>query len=255
MNSLLLAICFMTLLPVCGLIKVEPSNEHYQRAIYYYPLVGVILASILVLLNTFSLATFSPFLSSCVLISVWVALTGALHIDGLADSWDAYFAHHGSADRTLEVMKDPRNGTMAVIAIVLCLMLKVAALTELLMLDISIGPLVFGVLVLPRTMVLLLMLLTSYVSRQPALAMGGELNSAQSPFLTYVLLIVSTVLLCLLMGVAITALSVLGGVILLIWWRAVWVRMIGGFTGDVLGAYIEMSECLLLLIMCFWYLR
>ena len=60
-----------------------------------------------------------------------IALTGGLHLDGLADSADAWVGGFGDRARTLEIMKDPRSGPAGVTAIVSLLLLKCAALASL----------------------------------------------------------------------------------------------------------------------------
>ena len=61
----------------------------------------------------------------------WVGVTGALHLDGLADSADAWVGGIGRSHRTLAIMKDPRSGPAGVVAVVLLLVLKFAALASL----------------------------------------------------------------------------------------------------------------------------
>ncbi len=72
-------------------------------------------------------------LRAVLLLFVWVVVTGGLHIDGLADMADAWIGGQGDADRTLEIMKDPQCGPSAVVAVVLLLLAKLAALNVLLL--------------------------------------------------------------------------------------------------------------------------
>lgn len=64
--------------------------------------------------------------------AVWVGLSGGLHLDGLADTADAWIGGHADRQRTLEIMKDPRSGPIAVVVLLLVLLLKFAALVVLL---------------------------------------------------------------------------------------------------------------------------
>jgi adenosylcobinamide-GDP ribazoletransferase len=61
-----------------------------------------------------------------------VLLSGGLHLDGLADSADAWLGGFGDRERTLTIMKDPRSGPIAVVVLVLVLLLKFCALLALL---------------------------------------------------------------------------------------------------------------------------
>jgi adenosylcobinamide-GDP ribazoletransferase len=54
---------------------------------------------------------------AALLLAVWVLLTGGLHLDGLADTADAWIGGQGDRDRTLAIMKDPRSGPIAIVAI------------------------------------------------------------------------------------------------------------------------------------------
>jgi len=59
-----------------------------------------------------------------------IIITGALHIDGLADTSDAIFSHRGLADK-LRIMKDSHIGSMGVISIFVVLSLKLIALSHI----------------------------------------------------------------------------------------------------------------------------
>jgi adenosylcobinamide-GDP ribazoletransferase len=61
---------------------------------------------------------------------LWVALTGGLHLDGLADCCDGLLAST-TVERRLEIMKDPRLGAFGGIGLLLVLMLKAATLSTL----------------------------------------------------------------------------------------------------------------------------
>jgi adenosylcobinamide-GDP ribazoletransferase len=67
-------------------------------------------------------------LQAALLLALWVLLSGALHLDGLADSADAWLGGFGDRERTLQIMKDPRSGPIAVVTLVLVLLLKFCAL-------------------------------------------------------------------------------------------------------------------------------
>ena len=55
---------------------------------------------------------------------LWVAITGGLHLDGLADCADAWVGGFGNRQRSLAIMKDPAAGPIAVLVLVLLLLLK-----------------------------------------------------------------------------------------------------------------------------------
>jgi len=74
----------------------------------------------------------APQPAAALTLAATLLLTGAMHEDGLADTADAWVGGHGDRERTLAIMKDPRAGAMAVIAIVTLLLLKLASMESLL---------------------------------------------------------------------------------------------------------------------------
>ena len=122
-NQLLLAVSFLTRLPV-------PSDLYYRAdvmhsALRYFPIVGWLLAGILAL---FWLAL-SPLLGTlptlCLMLGVSLLLTGALHEDGLADCFDGFYGGF-DVERKLTIMKDSRLGTYGSSALFVALMTKLS---------------------------------------------------------------------------------------------------------------------------------
>ncbi|AWE95022.1 cobalamin-5-phosphate synthase family protein [Pseudomonas paraeruginosa] len=129
LQSLLVALQFLTRLPVR--LSAMPTPEQFGRAVLCYPLVGVLIGVVLYGAAR-SLDGAPPPLQAALLLSLWVALSGALHLDGLADMADAWVGGLGDRERTLAIMKDPRSGPVAVVVLVLVLLLKFGALAALL---------------------------------------------------------------------------------------------------------------------------
>ena len=119
------ALRFLTVLPVPRGVSAAP--EVTGRSLLAYPLVGLVMGVGLVLAAG-STAWTAPPLQAALVVAVWAVLSGALHLDGLADSADAFLGGHGDANRTLSIMKDPRSGPAGVVAVTLVLLLKYAAL-------------------------------------------------------------------------------------------------------------------------------
>src|SRR5215467_4699426 len=123
LNDLRSAFGFLTILPVAGLPSSQPG-----KMFSYFPLVGLVIGIIISLVDSI---TFLPRdLTAFLTLAAWVALTGGLHLDGLADSCDGLLSTT-SPERRLEIMKDPRAGSWAVIGVVLVLLGKWAALRSL----------------------------------------------------------------------------------------------------------------------------
>lgn len=236
----------MTRLPVNRFISEPWDKRYYYQSVNYYPAVGALIA--VVMMSTLFLmgSAVSSVLLAAVLLAVWVAITGALHIDGLADSVDAYFASHKDAERTLSVMKDPACGPMAVAAVVCALLLKFAALVQLL--SISHNTAIFAVfmaLVVARTAPLYVMQTTPY-AREQGMATGLAMPSDR---LVWLIVVLSLVLVVVVSSFVTAVLFAVGIVASCVWWRDLWQQKISGYTGDTLGALVEIIEVVVLVVL------
>ena len=125
MKNLVSALGFLTLIPT-----PEDSFREDGRQILYFPLIGLLIGAMLWAVDTLA-ATWAYGEIRIVLDVLCLAvISGALHLDGLADSADGLFAHR-SRERALEIMKDPRIGTMGTLAVFFCILLKLAGLIQL----------------------------------------------------------------------------------------------------------------------------
>ena len=117
MNSFLSALSFLTILP--GPNHTPPES----RMAIHFPLVGLLIGGLLVGVDWVGAMIFPVFLRCIVDVLFLAAVTGALHLDGLADSADGLFSHR-PRNRVLEIMKDPRVGVMGVLVVLFCVLLK-----------------------------------------------------------------------------------------------------------------------------------
>jgi len=129
MNSFLLALQFLTRIP--SPLPVTPTAKKLGQSVVFYPLIGAIIG-IIVLAFAYSLNPSNTSLNAAIILTVWIGLSGALHLDGIADCVDGWIGGQGNIDRSLSIMKDPNAGPMAVIALVLLLLLKFTAISLLL---------------------------------------------------------------------------------------------------------------------------
>ena len=129
MTPLLIALQFLTRLPVS--LPGIPTPEQVGRSLLWYPLVGLLLGLLLWGAHLL-LGQASAVLQAAIILALWVGLSGGLHLDGLADTADAWVGGFADRERTLAIMKDPRSGPIAVVVLVLLLLLKFAALFTLL---------------------------------------------------------------------------------------------------------------------------
>ncbi|EJM32754.1 adenosylcobinamide-GDP ribazoletransferase [Pseudomonas sp. GM25] len=233
MLPLWIALQFLSSLPIR--LPGMPAPEQLGRSLLFYPLVGLLFGVILWALNV-ALAGAPLLLHAALLLTVWVLLSGALHLDGLADSADAWLGGFGDRERTLTIMKDPRSGPIAVVTLVLVLLLKFAALLALI--EQQQGMALIIVPLIGRAALLGLFLTTTYVR-------AGGLGQALADHLPrktgWQVLAVSAAACGVIAGFnAIVALLL--AVVVFIWLRHLMVRRLGGTTGDTAGALLELLE-------------
>ncbi len=237
---LLLALQFLTRIPMPDIGLLDSAQV--GRSLLWYPVVGGLIGSLLWLVQLL-LQLLLPDLWSVqagLLLLVWCLVTGGLHLDGLADSADAWAGGFGDRERSLALMKDPRCGPAAVMVLVLLLLVKFSALTALI--ATTPGWLILAPLV-ARALLLLLFLSTDYVR---AGGLGAVLAQHFPRRLARYQLLLLTMLL-LWLGGAIGFAVLLCSLLLFAGLRLLMCRRLGGTTGDTAGALVELSEAAVLL--------
>jgi adenosylcobinamide-GDP ribazoletransferase len=181
---------------------------------------------------------FPPLLGGILTLVVWVALTGGLHLDGLADCCDGLLAST-SVERRLEIMKDPHVGAFGVIGLVVVLFLKASALASLT------SATSFSILcaasfgrwcILPAALVPL--------ARASGMGADFALGFRRSFILWGAVLPLGLAVFLGVRGV----IAILAGLVAMagVLWLAR--SRIGGVTGDVFGMLVEIVEVVLLLV-------
>ncbi|WP_339524480.1 adenosylcobinamide-GDP ribazoletransferase [Pseudomonas sp. EA_35y_Pfl2_R111] len=239
MTSWWIALQFLTRLPVT--LAGMPTPEQIGRSLLFYPLVGLLIGLLLLAAQQL-LGDSAVLLQAALLLTLWVGISGGLHLDGLADSADAWAGGFGDKERTLAIMKDPRSGPIAVVALVLVLLLKFVALATLL----EAGSASSALLLVPllgRSAMLALFLTTPNVR-------PGGLGQAMTEHLPRTLgwrVLIASALLCVFCGGLLGLLAVVIACALFCFVRRLMCQRIGGTTGDTAGALLETLECVVLL--------
>ena len=129
LRPLFIALQLLTRIPIKNIDHISDKEMGYS--ILYYPFVGLAIGSFFYLILRITNVFDYPDLMAILLTVFWVLITGALHLDGLADSADAWLGGFGDRQRTLDIMKDPSCGVAGVTSIVLLLLLKFVTLSLL----------------------------------------------------------------------------------------------------------------------------
>lgn len=233
-RSFLAALQFLTVIP----IPARLDERDFERSPVWFPLVGLLLGGIVAVVDAvLAKMGLSGLLLSALSVGLLAALSGGLHLDGLADTADGFLSAR-PRERVLEIMRDSHIGTMGVLALIFVLAIKGAALTELT------GPMRWKALLFAplagRCLQIGVMGLLPYARKEGGLA-GVFLrrnNRGLVASSATVLCVVALLLLGFREGLVLVFATAAVAVLLSLWS----LRRIGGFTGDTLGATSEIVE-------------
>ncbi|HYC21965.1 MAG TPA: adenosylcobinamide-GDP ribazoletransferase [Candidatus Bathyarchaeia archaeon] len=236
LRSLRASFGLLTRFPLAG----GPANDaELGHALAYFPIAGAALGLVLVASAFVLRSHLSPRMLAVVLAALLAALDGALHLDGLGDVFDGLAGGHGDRERVLAIMRDSRIGAAGATAIGLVLIAKVTALSEALERGDLAALVAFPAVA--RAVVVPLVTLMPYARDQGLGRAFAHHGGMPETGLAAVVLV--PVLLCAgppVLSPLVAALATALGVGL--WLR----RRIGGLTGDVYGAAIELAEVVFL---------
>lgn len=238
MRGFLIALTFLTRIPLPA-PRVEVTSVEFEQSYRYYPLVGLFIGLFLWLSAKFLSSYFPPLVLGAIVLCTELALTGGLHLDGYMDSMDGLLSAR-KPERILEIMKDSQVGAHACMALFGLLLLKFTLLASLTPAKFSI------VLVMPMLSrwVFQIGIIGFPYARPNGLGKGIHETAHWTPFL-----VMGSIVLGIsfyLTGYA--GLIAFGGCIIVTTILAYRVSsLLGGLTGDLYGAFIELSEVVCLL--------
>jgi adenosylcobinamide-GDP ribazoletransferase len=233
----LVALRYLTAVPLPAAARAGDLG----RAAAWFPVVGLLVGGALGLLSGAADRVAPPPVSAALVLIAWVAITGGLHLDGLADACDG-LGGGWTRERALLIMRDPHTGPYGATGVVLVLGLKAAALASLP--DGLVWRALLAAAVLARAAPLLLVRLCP-----PARPDGaGQAFAAglRWPGLLGGGLVAAATALATLGAWGGVALAVAGGATGAL--AAYLRRRLGGFTGDCLGALVEATEAAVLTV-------
>ncbi len=266
MQPFFAAISFLTILRIPPAWCADEQHTHENniaRSLIWFPLVGVVIGAIMVVLDLFLCAVFSTsaqplvagaiisgtvpgaILPSAILVIAMIAISGGLHLDGVADSADAFMSSRGK-EQMLEIMHDSRVGAMGALAISCVLLLKFAVLISLPQQWRSTA--IFLMPVAGRCALVVQTVSLPYARSNGGLASLMQQNSQPKQAVIAILsLTVMAIVISAITGgwfYAVTSgITISAACCLTIWLfcRYCYYK-IGGFTGDTLGALCELTE-------------
>jgi adenosylcobinamide-GDP ribazoletransferase len=230
----LAAFRFLTIIPVTW--QADKDGDYFQHSLHYFPVIGGLIGLAAAIVNLLFRSFLPGSVVAVIAIILLAIVSGCLHLDGLADTADGFFSSRPK-DKILEIMRDSRTGAMGVIVIALVLLLKFAALS-------SMSPALFfkAVCLMPiagRCAIVFSMALLPYGRQEGGL---GRLFYSEDCRLSAGWSCVFLLVLVPFIGIRtmflIFFITIATGLLFSVWCR----KMIGGATGDTLGAICELTE-------------
>lgn len=231
-KSFILMLQFLTRLPIKKQIEME--RDTLAKGTLFFPFIGILIGSIAGIVY-YLLNFINNDLASFGAVFAIVFTTGGLHIDGLSDTADGFFSGR-SREKVIEIMKDSRVGSFGVIAIVFILVLKYILIKSL-----------------PNSFVLKTLILSCGASRigvsflfgvgktaRPG-GLGSMFTGKDSKKYFLISLIIFT-LIGFLIEKEVFLISLVAVFVFDLCLMKYSYKIIGGFTGDVYGAAIELGE-------------
>ncbi|MGH9307958.1 MAG: adenosylcobinamide-GDP ribazoletransferase [Vicinamibacterales bacterium] len=240
MKGLIVATAFLTRVPlplIAGAVDVG-------RAARWFPLIGGAIggAGALVAWGAREVIGLPPLLSATLLVGLGAWVTGAIHLDGLADTADG-FGGGRSRDDVLRIMRDPAIGSFGATALVLVITTKVTALAVLLERGAAI-PFLVAAPAISRWTIAALAAWLPYARAEGGLGQAVTRGQNTMGFL------IATAIMTLIASAALRVDAIVAWTLAVLTMallaRAARHR-IGGVTGDVFGASVELTETVVLI--------
>jgi len=242
------AIQFLTRVPISSRAADAQSLRDCPR---YFPSVGGMISLITVGLIWSTSLVWPVWLAVLIALTLELRLTGAMHEDAVADCCDA-FGGGWTQERVLEIMKDSRLGTYGVLGLVSAVAIRIGATIQLLNSTDHSEPLRWAVTlvasgVIGRWVILVVMWLVPPIEQRESLSRDvGQRMTLKDVFIGSVWMVPVFVLWTYLQPWKALA-GVLGLTMLVIWYRGLVLKKLGGITGDCLGTVGYLGQLIVLL--------
>lgn len=237
MKSLILIMQFLTKLPLP--IEIDADEKDFTKGIIWFPTVGFIIGLLSLGVFKVSLVFANSFVAIVLVVAFEIFITGGLHLDGLADTFDGLYSYRDK-EKMLEIMKDSRVGTNGVLILVMDILLKIALLTAL-----TETQIVMAIILMPIASRFCGVILAKYSKYAREKGMGGFfIGKVSNLYMALAMLMTLVYFMINIQAAVILPIMI----VLTFTFRNHVYRKIDGITGDVLGAWIEMSELLFLMI-------
>ncbi len=233
LKPFILALTFLTRLYIPN--RYEMNDQDFTGSITFYPIIGLIIGGILSALR-WGVFYITPEMDimALVLIVSYVFLSGGLHLDGLADSFDGLFSGRDTT-RIFEIMNDSRIGSFGVIGLILYFAFLLITFQHVDWTILLLFPFV------GRSSILLAASTSNYAKEK---GMGKLIVDAAGPKHILYVIVLTLVLGALLDMKSLIPICITYILVLLM--TQVIRKKLNGITGDIMGMTVEVSQCIFL---------
>lgn len=240
-NNFLLMVQFLTRININK--NLECSEENFRWGAVFMPVIGLIIGGIQWIVYKLLIYILPVSVSVVFTILAGIMLTGAMHIDGLGDMCDGFFAFKGK-DKVIEIMKDSRVGTYSCIAVVMDILIKYS---------------LFYCIVLRFSAAIIVAPVISRLSTLFLVAIGKPAKSTGtgnlfmdavniSQFIVGLVITTAILLFVVVVNPKYSILFIMSAILASFIFSLYCKKKIGGLTGDLLGANNEVIEILILIL-------
>lgn len=238
---------FLTRIP----IRVDIGfDEEFHKTMYYFPLVGFVLGTLYFIIGLISSIFFDSYITSVNVLIATVILTGGLHLDGVGDTFDGIYSYRDK-DRILEIMKDSRLGTNAMLSVLFLMLMKLGLVYSI----VESGQL-YNLIFMP-VFARMAIVIASYKSVTPREKGMGNVFIGKPNLKIILTGMLYTILLVLVIGSllfnlnSVSILKIISFIPVMIILTRAFVKYIytkiDGITGDILGCTSELMEVMYLI--------
>ncbi|WP_234398924.1 adenosylcobinamide-GDP ribazoletransferase [Planococcus massiliensis] len=249
-NGIALAFQFFSAIPVK---KELPMEKKDITAMYMaLPLLGLFFggAAAVMALVFRDFTELSSLIAAFFITVLFAALTGGLHLDGLADAGDAYFSYQ-HREKRLEIMADPRIGAFGTMVLLFAVIGKILIISEVIY-HVSLTAVLFIPFLSRTGLLLLFSTLGSAKKDGLAFFFQNKANKKSLIAVSFIYIAIVLVVLVIVCGWQLAFVQFIAFAVSIGLYRNWCKRHFGGVTGDLFGAYLEGVEWLLWAILLFF---
>jgi adenosylcobinamide-GDP ribazoletransferase len=239
-KSFLLQVMFLTRIPVPVRIKFE--DKIFAKGIITAPVVGLVIGFLTCGIYSLANMTGKQLPAIIIAVAAEIIITGGLHLDGLADTFDGIFSNRPK-EKILQIMKDSRIGTNGAIALILTICSKIAILFSL-----HEGYILEYLIIMPvisRMNIAWTAGLSRYARKEGMAASVVKYTGVKEIIIASAITVILSVIF-----LKFAALFVIPALVLFVFLFTRYIeKKISGITGDTIGAVIELSEIAVLFVL------